>query len=69
MESNGKFTIVDPGDPKPVHDYIKETGLELSEILLTHHHWDHSGGVEELKFFDSSTMVPMVMGKQYLAKF
>ena len=48
MESNGKFTIVDPGDPKPVHDYIKKTGLELSEILLTHHHWDHSGGVEEL---------------------
>ena len=28
MESNGKFTIVDPGDPKPVHDYIKKTGLE-----------------------------------------
>ena len=48
MESNGKFAIVDPGDPKPVHEYIKNTGLKLTEIIVTHHHWDHTGGVEEL---------------------
>ena len=48
MESDGKFAIVDPGDAKPVHQYIEETGLELAEILVTHHHWDHTGGLDEL---------------------
>ena len=48
MESDGKFAIVDPGDAKPVHQYIEETGFELVEILVTHHHWDHSGGIDEL---------------------
>ena len=36
MESKGKLAIVDPGDAKPVHEYIKKTGYVLTDVLITH---------------------------------
>jgi len=39
---------VDPGDAEPVLNYLRLHGLQLAAILLTHHHHDHTGGVEEL---------------------
>ena len=48
MASKGEFAVVDPGDASPIHEYIKNTGFHLKEILITHHHWDHTGGLEEL---------------------
>lgn len=41
--------IVDPGDAAPVRDYLQTHGLTLAAILLTHHHWDHTNGVNDLK--------------------
>ena len=41
-------TVVDPGDAGPVLDYLKSKGLRLEAILLTHHHADHTGGVDDL---------------------
>lgn len=32
IESDGKFAIVDPGDAKPVHQYIVETVLNLPKF-------------------------------------
>ena len=40
--------MVDPGDADPVLDILEQKGLQLSYILLTHHHYDHVGGVSEL---------------------
>ena len=40
--------VVDPGDAAPVLDYLNKTALKLSAILITHHHIDHIGGVEEI---------------------
>jgi len=40
--------VVDPGDAKPVLAALKQHGLRLTAILLTHHHADHIGGVPEL---------------------
>ena len=40
--------VVDPGDAGPVLDTLADRGMELFGVLLTHHHWDHAGGVPEL---------------------
>ncbi|MFD2228646.1 hydroxyacylglutathione hydrolase [Alkalimarinus sediminis] len=40
--------IVDPGDEKPVIDYITNNHLTLKAILITHHHYDHVDGVAPL---------------------
>ena len=40
--------MVDPGNASVVLDYLQKHDLELSTILLTHHHHDHSGGIETL---------------------
>jgi len=39
---------VDPGDAQPVIEYLKNNGLTLDAILITHHHNDHTGGASEL---------------------
>ncbi len=41
--------VVDPGDAAPVIKRLQSEGLTLSAILITHHHGDHTGGVNELK--------------------
>lgn len=41
--------IVDPGEVQPVNNFLAEYQVSLVAILLTHHHFDHTNGVEELK--------------------
>ncbi|MBX3652689.1 MAG: hydroxyacylglutathione hydrolase [Ramlibacter sp.] len=41
--------VVDPGDAQPVLDALRTLGLQLSAILVTHHHPDHVGGVDALR--------------------
>ena len=42
--------VVDPGDAAPVLAWLKQNpGWTLSDIMITHHHADHVGGVEQLK--------------------
>lgn len=43
-----KCAVVDPGDAEVVLRMLKSQGLDLDSILLTHHHADHTGGVERL---------------------
>ena len=40
--------VVDPGEARPVKDYLAREGLSLVAILATHHHPDHVGGIAEL---------------------
>jgi hydroxyacylglutathione hydrolase len=40
---------VDPSDSSSVLRVLKQHGLNLKMILLTHHHWDHTAGTEKLK--------------------
>jgi hydroxyacylglutathione hydrolase len=49
ISTGGKqCAVVDPGDAEPVLRELNKQGLELSYILITHHHADHTGGVAEL---------------------
>lgn len=41
--------VVDPGDANVVIDELTKESLILNGILITHHHNDHTGGVDELK--------------------
>lgn len=40
--------IIDPADSIPILKYIEENQLLLKAILLTHHHKDHTAGVENI---------------------
>jgi hydroxyacylglutathione hydrolase len=48
IEDGTHAVVVDPGDALPVLDELETCDLELTAILLTHHHHDHVGGVLEL---------------------
>jgi hydroxyacylglutathione hydrolase len=48
MHDTKNALIVDPGEASVVIKYLKKHNLKLKTILLTHHHFDHIGGVEEL---------------------
>jgi hydroxyacylglutathione hydrolase len=41
--------VIDPGTAGPVLSALEKQNLKLAYILLTHHHTDHTGGVELLK--------------------
>ena len=45
-----KLTIVvDPAEAPPVLTFLREKRWDLTHILITHHHGDHTGGVVALK--------------------
>lgn len=41
--------VVDPSESSQVLEILKDTGLSLDAILITHHHYDHTAGAVELK--------------------
>lgn len=47
-KENALFDCVDPGDANPVRAFAHRNQLDLRNILLTHHHQDHIGGVAQL---------------------
>lgn len=52
--------VVDPGEAAPVLAMLKKLQLNLSAILITHHHADHIGGVQQLlnAFPNAQTFAP-----------
>jgi hydroxyacylglutathione hydrolase len=45
-----RCAVVDPGDAGPVIAWMaRNPDWQLTDILVTHHHADHTGGVAELK--------------------
>jgi|TARA_B110000196_G_C21098198_1_gene641173 hydroxyacylglutathione hydrolase len=50
---------VDPGDHQPLDDFLKKNNINLVKVFITHHHYDHSGGIEELlKVYDCNVYGP-----------
>ena len=47
--STGATASIDAPEAPPVEAALKETGWRLSDILVTHHHGDHTAGILDLK--------------------
>lgn len=46
--NDARVAVVDPGDAAPVQAFLADRNLQLGAILLTHHHPDHTAGVDGL---------------------
>ena len=46
---SGATAAIDAPEAAPVEAALKAAGWRLTDILVTHHHHDHTGGIEELK--------------------
>ena len=49
LHRDGLAAVVDPGDGEVVLAALRERGLRLTAILITHHHADHIGGLAALR--------------------
>ncbi len=59
-----KAIAIDPADASLVLNEIKKHDLELTAILATHHHGDHTAGIKELQ---SKTNCQAIIGNQNFA--
>ncbi len=46
--SSGDTALVDAPEAAPILSVLRDKGWTLSQILLTHHHADHTAGTEEI---------------------
>ena len=49
LATEGECVAIDPSEASPVERILGELGVTLTQVWNTHHHWDHTGGNEELK--------------------
>lgn len=47
-KDSARCLIVDPGQAKPVLEFLQREQLQPEALLITHHHHDHSGGIEAI---------------------
>src|SRR6266852_5728475 len=47
--ASGATAAIDAPEAAPVEAALKSTGWRLTDILVTHHHGDHTAGIAELK--------------------
>ena len=49
LHDGAQAVVVDPGDAAPVLAALNRLHLQLTGILVTHHHPDHVGGIDALR--------------------
>lgn len=66
----GAAVVVDPSEAAPVEAALSREKLRLEAIWLTHHHWDHVGGIDALveARAQSGEPLPVVGGAYDLAQ-
>ncbi|MES2638756.1 MAG: hydroxyacylglutathione hydrolase [Myxococcota bacterium] len=58
---DGRAVVIDPSEGPPVAAAVDAEGVSLGALWLTHHHWDHVGGLPDLL---ARAAVPVV-GSRY----
>ena len=48
VTTNEGSIVIDPGESKNTLDLLKNKQMDLSAVLITHHHFDHTGGISDL---------------------
>lgn len=56
LHDGQRALVVDPGDADVVFQALKRLSLRLETILVTHHHIDHTGGVDVLRDTTGATV-------------
>ncbi len=49
LHDGRRAIVVDPGESVPVQQALDAAGLALAGLLITHHHADHTGGIDALR--------------------
>ena len=49
--TNEGSIVIDPGEAHKTIKYLKGNDLNLEAILISHHHFDHTGGIEDMLNF------------------
>lgn len=65
IHNGTRALVVDPGDAIPVIAALNQLKLNLSAILVTHHHHDHIGGVRTLLEDYPNTLIYAPRHEQY----
>lgn len=48
VTTNEGSIVIDPGESSNIINLMHKNQLDLKAILVTHHHFDHTGGIEEI---------------------
>ena len=48
VTTNEGSIVIDPGESNNLLKILKVRNLDLKAILITHHHFDHTGGIEDI---------------------
>jgi hydroxyacylglutathione hydrolase len=48
-EGTEQTAVVDPGDADPVLEFMQQHDKQVAAILITHKHYDHVGGIAQIK--------------------
>ena len=48
LTTNEGSIVIDPGESSNVINYLDNNQLDLKAIFITHHHFDHTGGIDEI---------------------
>ncbi|MGB2739478.1 MAG: hydroxyacylglutathione hydrolase [Cognaticolwellia sp.] len=59
--SGQKLALVDPGDANVCIEFIEQHKIQLSTILITHHHADHVGGIKKLLEYCKNKQWPLTV--------
>lgn len=63
LPGSGRTIAFDVPALDPYLDALKETGWKLTDILITHHHWDHVEGLVPLKKATGARVVSSAVSK------
>ena len=48
LTTNEGSIVIDPGESNNLLKILEKKDLDLKAIFITHHHYDHTGGIEEI---------------------